>query len=219
MSDLISRSKLIKAFNNKNVQITFDLPVEEVLGEDVDLDDFAMLVQDAIQAYKKMVIDAIKNQQTAYSVDKVVEEIKTLKEEALGEYNMGEYNLDNNIGNSISENYRKDMNEGKCFAYDEAIEIVKQGGVRNNRKDCEYRHDNGNCLKVGGFCTSVDDKHCEKMSQGGVSDDVCEWKSDYGFVSDKYKRETRCGYTFYDLHHAVHFKYCPYCGKKIKVVD
>ena len=60
-------------------------------------------------------------------LDKIVEEIKTLKEEALGEYNMGEYNLDNNIGNSISENYRKDMNEGKCFAYDDAIEIVKQG--------------------------------------------------------------------------------------------
>ena len=51
------------------------------------------------------------------------------------------------------------------------------------------------------------------------SDDVCEWKSDYGFVSDKYKRETGCGYTFYDLHHAVPFKYCPYCGKKIKVVE
>ena len=75
MSDLISRSELLKAFNNKNVQITFDLPVEEVLGEDVDLDDFAMLVQDAIQAYKKMVIDTIKNQPTAYDIDKVVEEL------------------------------------------------------------------------------------------------------------------------------------------------
>ena len=77
----------------------------------------------------KMLEKALENSRQAYSVDKVVEEIKTLKEEALGEYNMGEYNLDNNIGNSISENYRKDMNEGKCFAYDEAIEIVKQGGV------------------------------------------------------------------------------------------
>lgn len=59
----------------------------------------------------------------------------------------------------------------------------------------------------------------EIVKQGGVSDDVCEWESDYGFISDKYKRETGCGYTFYDLHHAVPFKYCPYCGKKIKVVD
>ena len=83
MSDLISRSELLKAFNNKKVQITFDLPVEEVLGEDVDLDDFAMLVQDAIQAYKKMVIDTIKEQPTAYDIDKVVtveEAVKARKE-------------------------------------------------------------------------------------------------------------------------------------------
>ena len=59
----------------------------------------------------------------------------------------------------------------------------------------------------------------EIVKQGCVDDDVCEWKSDYGFISDKYKRETGCGYTFYDLHHAVPFKYCPYCGKKIKVVE
>lgn len=58
----------------------------------------------------------------------------------------------------------------------------------------------------------------EIVKQCGVSDDVCELKSDYGFISDKYKRETQCGYTFYDLHHAVAFKYCPYCGKKMKVV-
>ena len=30
------------------------------------------------------------------------------------------------------------------------------------RQNCEYRHENGNCLKVGGFCTSVDDEHCMK---------------------------------------------------------
>ena len=80
----------------------------------------------------KEILTTIMEQPTAYYIDKVVEEIKTLKEEALGEYNMGEYNLDNNIGNSISENYRKDMNEGRCFAYDDAIEIVKQGGIRKD---------------------------------------------------------------------------------------
>ena len=36
------------------------------------------------------------------------------------------------MGKRISENYRKDMNEGKCFAYDEAIEIVKQCGIRKD---------------------------------------------------------------------------------------
>lgn len=29
-------------------------------------------------------------------------------------------------------------------------------------KNCEYRHENGNCLFVGGFCTSVNKEHCIK---------------------------------------------------------
>ena len=77
----------------------------------------------------EMLEKALENTRQAYSVDKVMEELKIIKEDALAEYNMGEYNLDNNIGNSIAENYRKDMNEGKCFAYDDAIEIVKAGGI------------------------------------------------------------------------------------------
>lgn len=64
---------------------------------------------------------------------------------------------------------------------------------------------------------SAIDTAIETVKQGGVSDDVCEWESDYKFISDKYKRVTGCGHEFYDLHHAVPFKYCPYCGKKIKV--
>ena len=103
--DLISRSGLIDAFNNKNVQITFDLPVEEVLGEDVDLDDFAMLVQDAIQAYKKMVIDTIKNQPTAYDIDKVVNGLEEAKHEIC-------------LSDDDLEHYQNGI--------DKAIEIVKQ---------------------------------------------------------------------------------------------
>ena len=34
--------------------------------------------------------------------------------------------------------------------------------LAKERQNCEYRHENGNCLKVGGFCTAVDDKHCVK---------------------------------------------------------
>lgn len=46
--------------------------------------------------------------------------------------------------------------------------------------------------------------------------DFCEWESDFNRFSGNCKRETSCGYTFYDLKHAEHFKVCPYCGKKIK---
>lgn len=115
MSDLISRSELLNAFNNKNVQITFDLPVEEVLGEDVDLDDFAMLVQDAIQAYKKMAIDTIKNQPTAYDIDKIVTELNELDVKSITRYKNG------NFGNFDGVEY--------YIKKRKAIEIVKQGGV------------------------------------------------------------------------------------------
>ena len=116
MNDLISKSTLIDA-----LKVHFDSCFRE---------DGELLYSDHICTNDDVVdlIKLVENQPTVYNVDKVMEELKIIKEDALAEYNMGEYNLDNNIGNSIAENYRKDMNEGKCFAYDEAIEIVKQGG-------------------------------------------------------------------------------------------
>ena len=121
MNDLISKSEVLELLYkifDKYYMSTDKNP--SIISKSFGTESFG------IDVFKE-----IKKMPTAYDVDKVVEEIKTIKEEALGEYNMGEYNLDNNIGNSIAENYRKDMNEGKCFAYDEAIEIVKQGGVSN----------------------------------------------------------------------------------------
>ena len=84
--DLISRSGLLECFKKNGVEITFDLPVEELLGKDVDIDDFTMLVQDAIQAYRKMVIDTIKNQPIVSNeevcewVEKSVDSIKLVRE-------------------------------------------------------------------------------------------------------------------------------------------
>ena len=156
MSDLISRSELIENFRKC---YSGHLGMEN---------------SDACMTFHG-ICNVINNTNTAYDVDKVVEELKVIKEDALAEYNMGEYNLDNNIGNSIAENYRKDMNEGKCFAYDEAIEIVKQGSV---------------------------------------ADDVCEWRLTDTRKVMPYK--TSCGNE--DLYDNS-YKYCPYCGKKIKVMN
>lgn len=93
-------------------------------------------------------INFAQTEPTAYDINKVVEELERIRA-------------------------KKTCNKEKCdtkeicriCVVDDAIEIVKQGGL-SNRKDCEYRHENGNCLKVGGFCTSVDDKHCEKIKYG-----------------------------------------------------
>ena len=113
MSDLISRSALLKKMNDTGVQITFDLPVEEILGEDVDIDDFTVLVQDAIQAYRKMVIDTIKDIPTAYDVEKVVEELEEFTKLAEDRW----------VNGTSNHAYQ----EHKCWV--KAIDIVKRGGI------------------------------------------------------------------------------------------
>ena len=146
--------KIVKAGVKMRIEINIPKEFEEHYNQDKFKDSLERIMVDIKHSLEngdylcckyeyetiEMLEKALENSRQAYSVDKVVEEIKTLKEEALGEYNMGEYNLDNNIGNSIAENYRKDMNEGKCFAYDEAIEIVKQGGVSDASDNvCEWK--------------------------------------------------------------------------------
>ena len=52
----------------------------------------------------------------------------------------------------------------------------------------------------------------EIVKQGGVSDDVCVWKRDvYG------RWHTECHIVVYN--NPLEYTYCPYCGKKIKVVE
>ena len=92
-----------------------------------------------------MVIDTIKNHPTAYDPDEVVKELENASWE--------------------------ETDISTVIYIDDAIEIVKQGGV---------------------------------------SDDVCEWK-----MTDTKKLmlyETSCGND--DLYDNS-YKYCPYCGKKI----
>ena len=57
----------------------------------------------------------------------------------------------------------------------------------------------------------ITDEAIEIVKQGGVSDDVCEWREEGLFLY------TSCG----DRVNAYSddFKYCPYCSKKIKVVE
>ena len=51
--------------------------------------------------------------------------------------------------------------------------------------------------------------------QGGVSDDVCEWKYSSltgNWDSDRHKKVIKDAI-------ACEWKFCPYCGKKIKAVE
>ena len=55
----------------------------------------------------------------------------------------------------------------------------------------------------------------EIVKQGCVSDDVCEWKDKelYGYYTSctEFRSRIACKDTYW--------KYCPYCGKKIKAVE
>ena len=56
----------------------------------------------------------------------------------------------------------------------------------------------------------------EIVKQGGVSDDVCEWKA--GKSNGEWKPNCEPNST-YNVFGVAWFRKCPYCGKKIKVVE
>lgn len=68
------------------------------------------------------------------------------------------------------------------------------------------------------------DEAIEIVKQGGISDDVCEWeKGSSGYVGYPAYYSKCCTTKSNGLEMQSHiiadWKYCPYCGKKIKVVE
>ena len=56
----------------------------------------------------------------------------------------------------------------------------------------------------------------EIVKHGSISDDVCEWKSTQ--INNEWKPSCEPNST-YNVFGVAWFKRCPYCGKKIKVVE
>ena len=65
-------------------------------------------------------------------------------------------------------------------------------------------------------------KAIEIVKHGGVSDDVCEWHGEQSRLVTYTNFTTACGYSF-DLQTNNEllkaFRYCPFCGKKIRMVE
>lgn len=60
------------------------------------------------------------------------------------------------------------------------------------------------------------DNAIEIVKRGGVDDDVCEWKKQ----NKTYDWQPSCEpNSTYNVAGVGWFKYCPYCSKKIKVVE
>ena len=161
MSDLISRSmyksKLLKELDILNKEYR-----EAILNEDNDL---ILAIQNKQSAYM-IALRLLDNEPIAYSVDKVVEELKCDRCESCNF-------LEVCAGSKCC---------GKC--HDKAIEIVKHGGVADN---------------------------------------VCEWEKGFsGYVGYPAYYSKCCTTNSKGLEMQTHiiadWKYCPYCGKKIKIV-
>ena len=93
-----------------------------------------------------------------------------------------------------------------AYDADKVAEELKRIRVKEtcNKEKCDTK-------EICRICV-VDDA-IEIVKQGGVSDDVCEWKQT---STAKYK--TSCGYRL-EEYFDTKACYCKQCGKKIKVVE
>lgn len=92
--------------------------------------------------------------------------------------------------------------------------LVKEYDERIERRNDKCYFDESEKVKALQERALGVERAIEIVKQGGVADDVCEWKLTKPRTFMPYK--TSCGND--DLYDS-HYKYCPYCSKKIKVVE
>ena len=135
--------------------------------------------------------------------DKLIEKLRDFKEWE---------NDDGRPIHTMSEIHRIDrcinfaQTEPIAFDVDKVVEELNRIRAKKtcNKEKCDTK-------EICRICV-VDDA-IEIVKQGGVSDDVCEWKQD-DMCETVYRV---CGSCFTSAYQKD-FKYCPYCGKKIKFV-
>ena len=96
---------------------------------------------------------------------------------------------------------------------DDLIEIVKQDSVETETetiRDKAVKWNNNSSKRVP--YEFID--YVEGKLEIDSSDDVCEWKVKSNYYVTKCSHDTDVMYGL-----KQDFKYCPYCGKKIKVVE
>ena len=152
------------------------------------------------KSFSTDVFEEIRNMQIAYDIDKVVEELKDWT-----------FNADINIGDGTMMNHNLIVSET-------AIEIVKQGGTGTETetiRDKAVKWNNNSTKRVPyEFIDYVEGKR-----EIGVSDDACEWRL-CDEEANVYDTSCRNPHILIEgTPKENNYKFCPYCGKKIKVVD
>ena len=131
------------------------------------------------------------------SRSKVISVLEQLYEHSLN----GKMDISNAI--YLLENHPTAYDVGKVVEeFEKASKDVSRGylGKDNNKYHKHYK-----AVRLS--------RAIEIVKQGGVSDDVCEWKQT---STSKYK--TSCGYKV-EEYFDTNACYCKQCGKKIKVVE
>ena len=136
------------------------------------------------------------------SRSKVIAVLEQLEEHSLS----GKMDISNAI--YLLENQPTAYNIGKVV---EELEQKKEE-VQRMRNTCVALSD----LEVCDIENVTYKRAIEIVKHGGVSDDVCEWKSTQ--INNEWKPSCEPNST-YNVFGVAWFKRCPYCGKKIKVVE
>ena len=136
------------------------------------------------------------------SRSKVIAVLEQLEEHSLS----GKMDISNAI--YLLENQPTAYNIGKVV---EKLEQKKEE-VQRMRNTCVALSD----LEVCDIENVTYKRAIEIVKHGGVSDNVCEWKSTQ--INNEWKPSCEPNST-YNVFGVAWFKRCPYCGKKIKVVE
>ena len=108
--------------------------------------------------------------------------------------------------------------DGVVEELEERADFLKDCTKYGN-KNAKQQAESYNTMMMYEVADLVDDL-IEIVKQGGVDDDVCEWKVFDNSLTDEpqWVYETICGKYVGEEHTSKAFVYCPYCGKKIRIV-
>ena len=104
--------------------------------------------------------------------------------------------------------------QSTAYDIDKVVEELEQKKeeVQRMRNTCVALSD----LEVCDIENVTYKRAIEIVKHGGVSDDMCEWKSTQ--INNEWKPSCEPNST-YNVFGVALFNMCPYCGKKIKVVE
>ena len=127
----------------------------------------------------------------------------------------------------VSENIREIINnQPTSYDIDKVVEELEERAdflkdcTKYGNKNAKQQAESYNTMMMYEVADLVDDL-IQIVKQGSVYDDVCEWKVFDNSLTDepKWVYETTCGKYVGEEHTSKAFVYCPYCSKKIKVVE